>query len=267
VAGDDTSAQISRSFVFGAAGELLGPLLLIGVAAAGFGWRNAFGVAAALTAVYAVWLATYRLPAPRPHGDDESPRGGLAKILRDPQVWYLGGLALVLGTLDEEFVAFLIAYLRSDRGVSVELATSLAFVAALGSLVGFVSTSRRGYRPHRRSLRDHAIWMLGAGLVALASPSLVLTAVAVLVFGVAVARYWIALKTRIVDLHPERRGTVGAVITTIEFSGFVLPLVCGSIADGFGVRAGFASTVGFAALSLLLVVAGDRVQARSARAI
>lgn len=258
IAGDETSAQISRAHLFGAAGDLLGPLLLIGVAAAGLSWRVALGVGAGVAALYAVWLACCPLPAPRPRATGETAREGLRPIIRNPQVWYLGVLALMLGPMDEHALAFLIAYLEHDFGASTAAATSVALASVAGSVVGFLSTSRRGYRPAERTMRNQAALLAITTIASIAVHSIVVIVVAEFVFGIAIARYFIALKTRIVGLYPDRVGSMNAVISTIEFSGFVLPLVAGRIADAFGVRAGFGFSALIAAATLALVLAGER---------
>jgi hypothetical protein len=47
VAGDEIPAVVSRQFIFGAVGDLCGPLLLIVVSLSGLSWRVAFAVGAA----------------------------------------------------------------------------------------------------------------------------------------------------------------------------------------------------------------------------
>jgi predicted MFS family arabinose efflux permease len=265
VAGDETSAQISRAHLFGAAGDLLGPVLLIGTAATGLSWRVALGIGAGVAAVYAMWLACCPLPPPARRHAGHRARDGLRPIVRNPEVWYLGVLALMLGPMDEHALAFLIAYLEHDFGLSTAAATSVALASVAGSVVGFLTTSRRGYRPAEHALRNHAGLLALTTFASVAAHSLVVVVVAEFVFGIAIARYFIALKTRIVALYPDRVGSMNAVISTIEFSGFVLPLVAGRIADTFGVRAGFGFSALIACATLVLVVFGDR-RARAAGA-
>ncbi|GIU88253.1 MAG: hypothetical protein KatS3mg009_2768 [Acidimicrobiia bacterium] len=266
VAGDEVSAQISRSSLAGAVGDLLGPALLVTVAASGASWRVAFLAGAMITASYGCWLAASPLPPPPDRRDGERTGDGVRIVLRDRRVRYLGALAMLLGPLDEDFLAFLIAYLERGRNLSPALATTAATASVVGMLVGFASTSRAGYRESRSTLRDHAAATAVAAVVAAAVPSVPVVATAVFVFGFAVARSWIALKTRIVATHPGRVGAVHAVVSTIEFGGFVLPLLAGALADAFGVRAGFAFSAAIAVVMFLVVLAGGR-QASSERAI
>ncbi len=266
VAGDEVSAQISRSSLAGAVGDLLGPALLVTVAASGASWRVAFLAGAVMTASYGCWLAASPLPPPPDRRDGERTGDGVRIVLRDRRVRYLGVVAMLLGPLDEDFLAFLIAYLERGRNLSPALATTAATASVVGMLVGFASTSRAGYRESRSTLRDHAAATAVAAVVAAAVPSVPVVATAVFVFGFAVARSWIALKTRIVATHPGRVGAVHAVVSTIEFGGFVLPLLAGALADAFGVHAGFAFSAAIAVVMFLVVLAGGR-QASSERAI
>jgi predicted MFS family arabinose efflux permease len=268
IAGEERAAQISRTFLLGAAGDLLGPLLLIGVAAAGLSWRVAFGLGAAVVAAYAIWLVSCRFPPPPARRADDSVRAGLGPIVRNPEVWYFGILAMFLGPMDEDALAFLISYLERDHGLTAAAATGIALVSVAGSVVGFLSTSRAGYRPAPQAMRNQALVLAMATLAAVAVRSIAVIVVAEFVFGVAIARYFIALKTRIVALYPDRVGAVNAVVSTIEFSGFVLPLCAGRIADAYGVRAGFGFSALVACASLALILARGRArQARSERAI
>jgi hypothetical protein len=50
-------------------------------------------------------------------------------------------------------------------------------------------------------------------------------------------------------LRPGQAGTVSAVVSTIEFAGFLIPIGIGVVVDAHGLRAGIAC---YAALALLL---------------
>jgi fucose permease len=221
-----------------------------------------------VAALYALWLAHLPLPPPPPREAGHSARAGLGPIIRNREVWYLGVLAMMLGPMDEDALAFLIAYLHNDFGLSPAAATSIAFASVAGSIVGFISTSRSGYRPAPRTMRNQAALLALTTVTAVVVHHLAVIVVAEFFFGVAVARYYIALTTRIVGLYPNRVGSVSAVISTIEFSGFALPIVAGRLADTFGVRAGFGFSALVALATLVLTVTGARwIQARSERAI
>jgi MFS family permease len=268
LAGDEPASQLSRSSLFGAVGDLLGPLLLIAVAAAGVSWRFAFAIGATTAAVYGVWLACCGFPPPHAHAEHNSMRATLTPIARDPRVWYFGVLAMLLGPLDEHALAFLIAYLERDVHASTATATAIASASIVGALLGFLTTSRPGYRPPERAMLNESILIAISLVAAVALRSVAVILVAEFVFGYAVARYWIALKTRIVGLHPQRVGSVNAVVSTIEYSGFLFPILAGHLADEFGVRVGFGFSAFVGVLTVVLIATFDgRVQASKARAI
>jgi MFS family permease len=267
VAGEETAAQFSRAFIFGGVGDLLGPLLLIAISLTGLGWRVAFGVAAVTVAVYASWLATFEFPPPPGRHAEHTARAGLRPIVRDRRVWYFGVLAMLLGALDEDALAFLIAYLERDHGLSTAGAVSVAAASVVGALAGFISTARKGYRPPARAMRHEMTVITVSLLVAVVVANVWVIVVAELVFGFVVARYWIALKTRVVGLYPDRVGSVQAVVSTIEYSAFLLPVFAGRLADTIGVRAGFALSAVVAVVTLGLIVVVERAQASKARAI
>ncbi len=267
LAGEEIPALVSRQFIFGAIGDLCGPLLLIVVSLTGLSWRVAFAVGAATVLLYGAWLATFSFPPPPGREAEHSPREGLRPILRDPRVWYFGVLAMLLSALDEDAFAFLISYLERDHGLTPAAAIAVGAASIVGALAGFITTSRAGYRPPRRAMRNQMAVITASLVVAVFVANVWLIVAAELVFGFAVARYFIALKTRIVRLYPDRVGSVQAVVSTIEYSAFLLPVLAGRLADTVGVRAGFGSSAVVAALAFLLIVVVERRQASSDRAI
>jgi len=250
VAGTDVTAYFARGMVFGAAGALLGPAVLVAAAAGGFGWRAAFIVCAVPMAGYGAWLA--RLPLPRPSRPDPHgrPVRALAVVLRDPRVWYCGLLALVVGPLQQPLTAFLIAYLERVRHAPAALATTVPMAWVAGATGAALLGSRRGTRAGARALTRNASVLFASTLGAVAIPSIPVVMLCMAANGVGLTRFFLALKTRIASLHPGRLGSVSAIVTTLEFAGFVLPLLAGTLADAFGVQAGLAF---YAAIGLLLV--------------
>ncbi len=68
-------------------------------------------------------------------------------------------------------------------------------------------------------------------------------------------------------LYPDRVGSVQAVVSTIEYSAFLLPVLAGRLSDSVGVRAGFGLSAVVAGCALGLIVVVERRQANSERAI
>jgi FSR family fosmidomycin resistance protein-like MFS transporter len=263
LSGDDAPAAVSRSHLFGAVGDLLGPLALIGATVAGIGWRGAFVLCAVLVFGYAVWIALLPVPGPARDRGPERVRDGLREVVRDRRVWFCALVALLLGPLDEPFLAFLIADLERRRGLTPESATAIALAWTAGTMLALATTSRAGFRPAARDLTRYACVLAVAAAAAAVAPIAVAVAASVLVFGFATGRFFVALMTRILDLRPGQLGTVYAVISAVEFAGFVFPLGAGVIADALGIAIGLACYVLLAAV--LAAVVG--VQARRERAI
>ena len=126
VAGDDAPAAVSRSHFFGAVGDLLGPVALILATATGIGWRGAFLVCAVLVLVYAIWIATLPIPPRRVSTSTSAPATVSAKSSAIVASWFCAIVALLLGPLDEPFLAFLIADLERARACRPEVATAIA---------------------------------------------------------------------------------------------------------------------------------------------
>src|SRR5262249_25735871 len=142
--GDDAPSYISRSHFLGSVGDLLGPVAFIVADACGLSWRAVFLGGAALTTAYAVWIATLTFPPPHPEEHDTTPAGGLRAVARDRRVWFYGFLCLLLGPLEEPFVALLLSYLQRVRGLSPGGATAIALAWSIGAMVALASTSRAG---------------------------------------------------------------------------------------------------------------------------
>jgi predicted MFS family arabinose efflux permease len=230
-------------------------LLVAAAAVTAGGWRGAFAAGAAVTLGHAMWLASLPLPAPRATREGRI-RDGVRSVVTDRRVWYLALLALLLVPLDETYVAYLVAFAQDHHGLSTAGANLLVVAAAAGSLLGFASTSRTGYRPSPHSLRNHAAVMLAAVAVAPAMPLPALAPV-LLVADFAGARYWIALKSQIVATRPDAVGTTHAVVGNIEMAGLAFPLVAGRLADTLGIRIAFWSFAAVALATVVLVLLGS----------
>jgi MFS family permease len=247
LAGDRLERHLTTQNLLGAAGDLLGPTLVIAVLAAGASWRWCFAIAAGVSAVYGLWLAA--LPFPPPHEQDEghTVRAGLASVLRDRRVWLAGVVLLLLGPLDEPLLAFFIAHLEDAGGLSGAGATAVATATIVGEIAGYASLRRRAGK-------------LGADAGALAvavtamvlAPEPVTATIAALAAGVALARSWTTVQATVLRLRATQAGTVKAVTSTIETVGWGLPLVAGAVADAVDVTAGLAA---FAVLAWALALA------------
>jgi MFS family permease len=256
VAGEQAYDRLAHSYFISCIGDIAGPALLIAVTAIGFSWRVAFGVAALLMIGFGIWLATLPLPPPHAQPDLGGVRDGMRELLRTPAVWWVGACAFLVSPLDESFLAFLIAKLQQTNGMSLPAATLVATATIVGTAAGF------GLAPRLRqaSVSSGAVLLVAGAMIAGTAPWPPVIVVGALVFGFGLARAWMAVKIRAIAIRPERRGTVSAVVSTIEFTGFVLPLAAGVVADRYGLTAGLACYVAMAAV---LVGVGYASKARA----
>ena len=152
-------------------------------------------------------------------------------------MWVYGAMAALLSPLDEPFLAFLIARLQRTDGLSAAGATAIAMLddrrradrlGAAGSTraAGAAAASVRRSPSPRRSVSSRS------------RPSPLFVVPGALVFGFGIIGFWTALQARVLKLRPGQAGTVSAVVTTIEFSGFLIPIGIGVVVDAHGLRAG-----------------------------
>lgn len=252
VAGSRLRVLLARGGLLAYVGDLLGPVILVAVAAAGFSWRAAFAVAAAILVAYAVVLALHPLPAATPDDDAPTPRAVIKQVLRDPQVWQIAALAILLNPLDETIFAFGIAFLHEDQGISLSTAALAVTVANVGGIVALALAGRI-----ERHDDDHVLvacgGLLTGGVAAFVVLPGVLAIASLFLVGAGVAMAWTVLQHRHLTLRPGQAGTVGAVISTITSIAYLAPVAAGAIVDRWGLHVGVsvfvALPVAFAALA------------------
>lgn len=258
-AGDDLHRRLRVVNLLGTVGDVLGPLLLVAVLAVGWSWRMAFVVAAVVSALYG--LAALRLPpsAAVAEADDaeETP------AWRDPLAWRLGGLAFLLMPFDETWLAFAIAFLQVERGLSASVATGFGIVAVVGAFAGFGPIARWCEHVPRRSM-----FALGGVAIGLAAGGVtVLPTWAVFAAGVVVnagtAALWVTLQHAAFTLRPNAPGRTMALVVAVEHTTFVVPLGFGVLADHLGVGSVFTVYLVLGALLLLTAPGGHPSPSRS----
>lgn len=254
LAGDDLRRFLARSNLLATVGDLLGPALLAGAVVLGLSWRAAFGVGSVLMTVYALALSGAPLPPPARIPDcdeEEGRRPGLMAVLRDPAVWVMGVIGLLMVPFDEPLVGFTVALLEQERGASAAVAMVVAFAGITGGVLAFTVLARRfeGVDDHR--LLTWSVAAMAAGAVTIAVvPVLAVVAVAGLVTAIGLSLAWLAMQHRSLLLRPGQVGTTNAVLGAIESTGAWLPLAIGVLAD----RAGLTWAVGsFGIVGALLV--------------
>lgn len=236
LAGGDLRRYLARSNLLATVGDLAGPALVAGVAASGLSWRLAFAVAAALMTLYAAALAVAPLPAPAPSaGDGDTPRSRLAGVVRDPAVWVVGAIGLLMAPFDEPLVGFTIALLQQERGASASVATAVAAVGLSGGMLSYTVLARRFEAVADRRLLLGSLCAMAAGAAATAAaPTVALVALAALVTSVGLNLGWLALQHRSLTLRPGEVGTTKAVLGVVEVTGFWIPIAIGALADAAG---------------------------------
>lgn len=260
LAGEDLPRALARVNAWAAVGDLLAPLTLAGLIAAGFGWRPAFIGGGALMMLYAVWLGAQRFPPPQPSEEHANPFVGICAVLRDLRVWILALVAALYDILDEPLLGFTIAYLEKVRGFAAEAATGLALGAVAGGVVGYLVAERvvRGRRlVHTLLISGAAVCVTLPAMVFAASPVLILAGGAA--FGIAGAVFYTALQGACLTVRPGQPGSTGAVISAIALLSFGFPMMAGAAADRFGLSAALWLYVAVPAAILLLVIAGRRL--------
>jgi predicted MFS family arabinose efflux permease len=231
----DLRRYLARSNLLGTLGDLVGPALVAAVMVSGLSWRAAFAVGAALLAVYGAVLGAVPLPPPAGDGPKEPPRRLLLAVLRDPSVWLIGLVGLLMVPFDEPLVGFAIALMEQDRGASSAVATAIALVGLSGGLVSYTVLTRRFQQVGDQRLLLGSMTAMAIGAVAMAVvPFLPVVALAAFVTSVGLNLGWLALHHRSLTVRPGQVGTTQAVLGAIEFTGFWIPAAIGALADGAG---------------------------------
>lgn len=264
---DDLRRYLARGNVLGTIGALAGPALITAAAVAGVSWRAVFAVAAVLMALYGAALAATPLPGPVDHdlrdpsnpGRAEPPASG---VLRDPGVWAVGVLGLLLTPFDETFVGFVIALLERVRGASPAVGTGVAVLGISGGLLSFTALSRRLERVDDADLLVASVWAMTVGAAAIgALPYLPVVAVAAFLVSVGLNLGWLVVQHRSLTVRPGQVGRTKAVLNVIELGGFWIPVAIGAVADRAGLRLAMTAFVALG-LAMVAVARVDRARAR-----
>lgn len=260
LAGDDLRRYLARSNLLATVGDLLGPALVAATVSLGLSWRVAFGAGAVLMGFYGLALAGAPLPPPVRHCDedddgDDAPRAGLVAVLRDPAVWVMGLIGLLMVPFDEPLIGFTIALLEQERGASTSVATAVAFIGICGGVLAFAVLARRfeDVADHRLLIGSVSAMTVGAVAIAVV-PVLAMVAVAGLVTSIGLNLAWLAVQHRTLTLRPGQVGTTNAVLGALESTGSWIPVAIGVVADRAGVSLAVGSFGILGAVMLALAV-------------
>jgi len=241
LAGEALPTALARMNGWAALGDLAGPLTLAACAAVGLSWRAAFfGVGAAMLG-YAIWIASQRLPPPRPPSLRPPPASAIWATLRDLRVAILALVLGLFGLLDEPLDGFLIAELERVRHLGAALAALPVLAILLGGLAGFAGYERlAGARSTGNVLLASALAMTGALAATVFAPWLAMQLAAGFGFGLTGAVFYTTLDAILLALRPGQAGATSAVVSTIGLLGVGFPAVVGALADRAGLAAGLA---------------------------
>lgn len=231
---DDPDRAMTRWGIGASIGDVVAPLLVGGVVAAGGSWRAAVVLAALVPLLDAVAVASGPpLVAPR-EDDDEPTTAREALADRWLLAWLFAAAACTL--LDEVLVVF--GSLRLEalgqppgwRGAAIALESA-------GAIAGLAWSDRVLPRlGARRVLLTASAVTAASWLVWLAVEGPVATALALAVVGAAQGCLWPLCKAAAFARCPDRPGLVGALDTLFLPLDLAAPLVIGALADLAGLE-------------------------------
>ncbi len=255
VAGTRLRILLARGNLLAYVGDLLGPVILFAVVAAGYSWRGAFAVAAVILVAYGIVLAWHPLPPATPEPDAPRPMGVIRQVLRDPRVWVLSLLTILLNPLDETIFAFGIAFLEEERGLSASVAALSVAVANVGGIAALLLAPKLEGRDDDRLLVACGVALAAsvAGFVLLPGA---LAVVPLLGVGAGVALAWTVLQHRELTLRPGQAGTTGAAVSTISSLEYLAPIAIGVLVDRVGLARGMTAFVALPVAFTLLAYLG-----------
>lgn len=249
----------TASFSLGTSGSFL----ITGVMAEAFGWRAAFGMAAA-TAMAAFLLVGFALPSVKPiPPEHKSSPFDFGPVLRNrAAMGYVLGYSVHVWELfgaRSWMVAFLAWVLASQPGAGGPSPTTVATFGALLAMISSIVGADIAVRYDRR--RVCTVAMLSSGALAAmigfsSGLSYGVVAVLMLLYNALIQIDSAALTTgAVMAADPARRGATIAIHSLLGFgAGFVGPLAFGIVLDTFG-GANTGLAWGFAFASLGAVVA------------
>lgn len=240
-------------------GGVVGPVLLGTAAATGVGWRPVFGFSAVTVALFGLLAASAALDDPPPNpladapthgGSSGARRSGWRLVLRR-DVLAVAVADLLLGALDEPFLAFAVARAARSGAGADGRQQILAGTVFVGGLVASAAVGRFGIG--RRGRKLGAALLLGGTLLAAGCASPLALAAATLAVGAGLGLAWAAVHHRLLTVVPGRAGTVAAVSGVVGAGAGAFPVLAGMVADRFGLGAAlvvfFGAAAAFAALS------------------
>jgi MFS family permease len=250
-AGDQLERVLARGNLGAVAGDIAAPVALVGLRAAGVGWRPVFLGAAALVFVYVLVLARLQFPD-AVNGSDGSDEAAIP-VRRQRLVWLLAASAFVTMPLDESYLATVLAYAEASVGWSSAQAAALAVAFVIGGVFAFTALPGLiGRTPLPLLLSICGVGLATLMAVAAGGPGWTLIPVGV-GHSILLNSLWLGEQALVLRANPGREGRTKLIVELLEGSSLVLVVTFGVVAD----RAGLGAAMwAFAALPLLLVAVG-----------
>ncbi|MBI9106585.1 MAG: MFS transporter [Spirochaetales bacterium] len=233
-------AYVSLSTMFAAVGSFSAPILISLVYLAGFNWRAAFYITAAIAMVLFLLVLLSRLPQPAANH-----AGSLSvfRLFGDKRVLF-AGLMIFFGVgIDLSFSYWLAEYFISRVGTVAEISGFAVGSFLLGVILGRLLNSRKP--------EGFSLWFLPRIGLALAAAALVLflnisdfrlKLVLCFIYGIGVGPIFPSMMSAGTGLYPERSGAVTAVLfSMMSLSGAVFPFMIGSIGTDLGIEKAYYS--------------------------
>jgi MFS family permease len=243
---------MTRLSIAGALGDLAVPALAIALAAAGLGWRHAFGLGALLALALAVSHASTReldrLPISTDDEDDEGEPPKLRETVRTALAargllgWSIG--AAMTSMLDELLVAFATVHLAADVQAGPELRAIAIGAWMIGGLLGLAVLERLLARVDALRLTMAACALAAAGLVVLAMADEAWIAIgALFVIGASGSTLHPIAKARAYAALPGRPAIVNALGSALSLYDLGCAAAIALIADVLGPSAAMIAMV------------------------
>ena len=226
---------LSLSTMFAAGGSLIAPLLISLVYLAGFNWRAAFYLVAALAMILFCIVLFSRLPKPV---DSRHSSLSVFKLFADKRVLFAGLMIFLCVGLDVSFSYWLAEYFIKSAGAAAELSGFAVGCYLAGVIIGRFTNSRK---PERIGTWTFPAVGLGLAVVSLLLflniDVFQLKLVFCFLYGLGIAPSFPSMMSLGTSHYPERSGAATAVLfSMMSLSGAVFPVIIGIIGRDLGIE-------------------------------
>jgi MFS family permease len=261
----ENARTMTRWTMLSSIGDLLSPLAVTTILAAGLGWSGLRWISAACWLVVAFIILPQRFPRPgiayshKNTGDNVAARGprssdsahgeesrkyhepsmsvlqGLRQGLRDTILLRWAALDVLTTMLDEIFLTFAILYLRDVLRASAPMIGLIVAFQVIAGFLGLLALDRLLKRVAPLRLLVIASWLALSGIVGLLVVHVLwFAALSLFLMGLGSACLYPIVAAQAYNRQPGRSGTVRAIIQLGQTFDIALPGIAGLIAGQFG---------------------------------